>query len=258
MSNISNLAYIHPKAQIGANVTIEPFTVVYENTVIGDDTWIGANATIMQGARIGRNCKIHPGAVIANVPQDLKFNGEETLAVIGENTVIRECATVNRGTLDKNQTIIGRDCLLMAYVHVAHDCIVADKCILSNAVQVAGHVEIGYHVTVGGTSAVHQFVKIGAHAMIGGGSLVTKDVPPYIIAARYPVDFEGVNLIGLRRRNFSNAQIIQIQEIYRLVYQSGLNTTQALEEVENTIEASEERDTVLSFIKNATRGIVKG
>ncbi len=256
--SISNLAYIHPKAQIGENVTIEPFAVVYEDTQIGDNTWIAPHAVIMQGARIGRDCKIHSGAVISNIPQDLKFKGEETVAIIGDRTIIRECATINRGTADKQKTEVGEDCLLMAYVHVAHDCYLENNCILSNGVQLAGHVEIGHHAILGGTSAVHQFVKIGAHAMIGGGSLVTKDVPPYIIAARYPVDFEGVNLLGLRRRGFSNPKIIQIQEIYRLIYQSSLNTTQALEEIENSIEPSAERDSILAFIKNATRGIVKG
>jgi UDP-N-acetylglucosamine acyltransferase len=256
--SISTLAYIHPKAQIGNNVTIEPFAVIYENTQIGDNTWIGPHAVIMQGARIGRDCKIHSGAVISNIPQDLKFNGEDTVALIGDRTVVRECATVNRGTVDKQKTEVGEDCLLMAYVHIAHDCVLANNCILSNGVQLAGHVEVGYHAILGGTSAVHQFVKIGAHAMVGGGSLVTKDVPPYIIAARYPVDFEGVNLVGLKRRGFSTAQISQIQEIYRLVYQSSLNTTQALEEIENTVETSEERDLILKFIRNANRGIVKG
>ena len=256
--SISNLAYIHPKAQIGENVTIEPFAVVYENTQIGDNSWIGPHAVIMQGARIGRECKIHTGAVISNIPQDLKFKGEDTVAIIGDRTVIRECATVNRGTADKQKTEVGKDCLLMAYVHIAHDCLLADNCILSNGVQIAGHVEVGTHAILGGTSAVHQFVKIGAHAMIGGGSLVTKDVPPYIIAARYPVDFEGVNLVGLRRRGFSTTQITQIQEIYRVLYQSGLNTTQALEEIENSIETSAERDSILNFVRSATRGIVKG
>lgn len=256
--SISNLAYIHPNAQIGENVTIEPFAVIYENTQIGDNTWIAPHAVIMQGARIGRDCKIHSGAVISNIPQDLKFKGEETVAIIGDRTIIRECATINRGTSDKQKTEVGKDCLLMAYVHVAHDCHLENNCILSNGVQLAGHVEVGYHAILGGTSAVHQFVKIGAHAMIGGGSLVTKDVPPYIIAARYPVDFEGVNLVGLRRRGFSNQQISQIQEIYRILYQSSLNTTQALEEIENTIAPSAERDGILAFVKNATRGIVKG
>ncbi len=255
---ISNLAHIHPAAQLGENVTVEPFAVIYENTVIGDNTTIGSHAVIMQGARIGRDCKIHTGAVVSNIPQDLKFKGEETVAIIGDRTILREYVTVNRGTADKEKTVVGQDCLLMAYVHVAHDCILDNNCILSNAVQLAGHVELGFHVILGGTSAVHQFVKIGAHAMIGGGSLVTKDVPPYIIAARYPVDFEGVNLVGLRRRGFSNPQITQIQEIYKVLYQSGLNTTQALEEIENNVEASAERDFIVAFIKNASRGIVKG
>ncbi|TAF66167.1 MAG: acyl-ACP--UDP-N-acetylglucosamine O-acyltransferase [Cytophagales bacterium] len=254
----SPLAYIHPNAQIGQNVTIEHFAVIYDNVIIGDNTWIGPHAIIMPGARIGNDCKIHPHAVISNIPQDLKFDGEDTLAIIGDNTVIRECVTINRGTVDKNRTEIGKDCLLMAYVHVAHDCIIGDKCILANAVQLAGHVEIEYHVTVGGTSAVHQFVKIGQHAMVGGGSLVRKDVPPYILASREPLNFEGVNLVGLRRRGFSNEQIGNIQDIYRVIYQGGLNVSDAVKEVENTFAPSEERNLILQFIKSATRGIIKG
>ncbi len=239
MKNNNTLSYIHPDAKIAENVGIEPFCTIYENVEIGEGTWIGPHVTIMPGARIGKNCKIHPGAVISNIPQDLKFAGEDTHAIIGDRTIIREYVTINRGTIDKGRTEIGADCLLMAYVHVAHDCTIADKCILSNAVQLAGHVDIDYHVTIGGTSAVHQFVKIGQHVMVGGGSLVRKDVPPYVMAAREPLEYEGVNIIGLRRRGFSNEKITHIQNIYRLLYQTGLNVGEALSTMEGTLEASE-------------------
>ncbi|MCS6820906.1 MAG: acyl-ACP--UDP-N-acetylglucosamine O-acyltransferase [Microscillaceae bacterium] len=257
MRNISNLAFVHPKAQIGDNVTIEPFSTIYENTEIGDGTWIGSNVTIFQGARIGKNCKIFPGAVISAIPQDLKFKGEETTAIIGDNTVIRECATINRGTVEKYKTEVGKNCLIMAYVHAAHDCIIGDNCIIANAVQLAGHVIIEDYALIGGASAVHQFVRIGAHSMVGGGSLVRKDIPPYIRAAREPLCYVGVNTVGLRRRGFTNEQIFQIQEIYRVVFLSGLNQTRAAETVENSIAPSPERDIILSFIRSSERGIVK-
>ncbi|TAE72494.1 MAG: acyl-ACP--UDP-N-acetylglucosamine O-acyltransferase [Bacteroidetes bacterium] len=255
--NHNSLAYIHPNAKIGKNVTIEPFAVIYDNVEIGEDSWIGAHAVVMSGARIGNNCKIHPHAIISNVPQDLKFGGEETLAIIGDRTIVRECVTINRGTADKFKTEIGKDCLLMAYVHVAHDCMIGDKCILANSVQVAGHVEIGYHAILGGTSAVHQFVKIGAHVMVGGGSLVRKDVPPFITVAREPLTYEGLNLVGLRRRGFSNETIGQLQESYKLLYQSGMNTAEALKVIESDIAFSKERDEIINFVKNAERGITR-
>lgn len=255
------LAYIHPDAKIADNVTIEPFAVIYENVEIGEGTWIGPNAVVMPGARIGKHCQIHPSAVISNIPQDLKFKGEETLAIVGDHTVIRECVTVNRGTVDQHKTEIGKNCLLMAYVHIAHDCIIADNCIFANAVQVAGHVEVGYHAFVGGASAVHQFVKIGAHAMIGGGSLVRMDVPPYVLAAREPLVYEGVNLVGLRRRKFTTKQIQHIQEIYKIVFQSGFNNSQSIPEIEANVENSPEKDEILNFLKdslNGDRGMIKG
>ena len=182
---IQSLAYIHPEAKIANNVVIEPFVTIYKNVVIGEGTWIGSNVTIMEGARIGKNCKIFPGAVISANPQDLKYKGEDTTCTIGDNTTIRECVTLNRGTaLDKNETRIGNNCLLMAYVHVAHDCVVGNNVILANSVQLAGHITIDDHVYIAGTVAVNQFVSIGAHAMISGGSLVRKDVPPYVKAGR--------------------------------------------------------------------------
>lgn len=252
------LAYIHPEANIAGNVVIEPFSTIHKNVTIEEGTWVGSNVTIMEGARIGKNCKIFPGAVISAVPQDLKFAGEETTAVIGDNTVIRECVTVNRGTVDRYKTVIGKNVLLMAYVHIAHDCIIDDNCILANSVQVAGHVNVDEYAFIGGMSAVHQFVKIGSHAMVSGGSLVRKDVPPYTRAAREPLGFSGINSIGLRRRGFSNEKINQIQEIYRMIYLNGMGNSEALDKIEISMTPSKERDEILRFIRSSERGIMKG
>ncbi len=253
------LASIHPEAKIANNVVIEPFSIIHKDVEIGEGTWIGSNVTIMDGARIGKNCRIFPGAVISAPPQDLKYKGEPTTVTIGDNTVIRECVTLNRGTaLDKNTTAIGQNCLLMAYVHVAHDCLIGDNVIVANAVQLAGHIDVQDHAFVGGVSAVHQFVKIGAHAMVSGGSLVRKDVPPFTKAAREPLGYSGINSIGLRRRGFTNEKINEIQEIYRIIYLSGLNNTMALNEIELRMTPSRERDEILNFIRNSERGIMRG
>lgn len=252
------LAYVHPQAKVAKTVVIEPFVNIEKNVEIGEGTWIGSNVTIMEGARIGRNCKIFPGAVIAAIPQDLKFNGEDTLVVIGDNTTIREFVTVNRGTRANNETIIGNNCLLMAYVHVAHDCIIHNNVILANAVNLAGHIEIDDWAIVGGMSAIHQFVKIGSHTMISGGSLIRKDVPPFCKAAREPLSFSGINSIGLRRRGFSSERIQHIQDIYRILYLRGLNVTQAVNFIEAEISATPDRDEILAFIARSSRGIMKG
>jgi UDP-N-acetylglucosamine acyltransferase len=212
----------------------------------------------MEGARIGKNVKIFPGAVISAIPQDLKFDGEPSLTIVGDNTVIRESVTINRGTSASGKTIIGSNCLLMAYVHVAHDCVVGENSILANAVQLAGHVEIGESAILGGLSAVHQFVKIGSHVMISGGSLVRKDVPPYSKAAREPLSYEGVNSIGLRRRGFTSEKIAEIQEIYRILYLRGFNNATAIKKIETEMPATKERDEILTFIKESDRGIMKG
>ncbi|MEM1137171.1 MAG: acyl-ACP--UDP-N-acetylglucosamine O-acyltransferase [Bacteroidota bacterium] len=249
---------IHSGAKIGKDVTIEAFTTIQEDVEIGDNCWIGPNVTIMNGARIGKNCKIHPGAVISNIPQDLKYKGEKTYTYIGENTTIRECVTINRGTADKLKTEIGSDCLLMAYVHIAHDCHIADHCILSNSVQIAGHVIIQEHARLGGTAAVHQFVKIGSHCMISGGSLVRKDVPPFITAAREPLIYSGINSVGLQRSGYSAEQINQIQEVYRFYFLKGNNKAQALRLIEENIPDSTERKSILNFIKESERGVIKG
>ncbi|MHC2991053.1 acyl-ACP--UDP-N- acetylglucosamine O-acyltransferase [Pontibacter sp. HJ8] len=251
------LAYIHPEARIAQNVVVEPFSTIYKNVEIGEGTWIGPNVTIMEGARIGKNCKIYPGAVISSVPQDLKFAGEDTTAIIGDNTVIRECVTVSRGTIDKMKTVIGHNCLIMSYAHIAHDCIVGNNCIVVNAVQMAGHVEMGDYAIIGGSSAVHQFVKIGAHAMVSGGSLVRKDVPPYVKAAREPLTYAGINSIGLRRRGFNSEQINEVQQIYRILFMNGLNYTEALDKIELELAPSRERDEILNFVRNSGRGIIK-
>lgn len=253
------LAYIHPEAKIANNVVIEPFSIIHKNVEIDEGTWIGSNVTIMDGARIGKNCRIFPGAVVSAPPQDLKYKGEPTTVTIGDNTVIRECVTLNRGTaLDKNTTEIGQSCLLMAYVHVAHDCMIGNNVIIANAVQLAGHIDIQDYAFIGGVSAVHQFVKIGAHAMVSGGSLVRKDVPPFTKAAREPLGYSGINSIGLRRRGFSSEKINEVQEIYRIIYLSGLNNTMALNEIELKMTPSKERDEILNFIRNSERGIMRG
>lgn len=252
------LAYVHPEAKIGNNVIIEPFATVQKDVVIDDGCWIGPNAIVWEGSRLGKNVKIYPGASVSSVPQDLKFSGEKTETHIGDNTVIREHVTISRGTSDKFKTVIGKNCLLMAYVHVAHDCIIGNNCILVNTVQIAGHVTIDDWAIIGGASALHQFVKVGAHVMLSGGSLVRKDVPPYTKAAREPLAYAGINTVGLRRRGFSSEKINEIQEIYRYVFMKGMNNTKALEMVESSVAPSEERDYILNFIKNSERGIMKG
>ncbi len=249
--------YIDPNAKVAPNVKIDPFTVIHGDVQIGAGTWVGSNVTIMDGARIGKNCRIFPGAVISAVPQDLKYNGEKTIVKIGDNTTIREFVTINRGTEDRGKTTIGNNCLLMAYTHIAHDCIIGNNCILSNSVQVAGHVTIGEWVVIGGVSAVHQFANVGQHTFVAGGSLVSKDIPPYIKAVRNPLSYGGVNSVGLKRRGFSVEKINHILDIYRVIYNKGLNTTQALEFIEEEINASDERDEIVTFIRDSGRGIIK-
>ncbi len=250
--------YIHPNAKLATNVKIDPFTVIHQDVEIGDGTWIGSNVTIMEGARIGRNCRIFPGAVIAAIPQDLKFQGEYSTVEIGDNTTIREFVTINRGTKDKEKTVVGKNCLIMAYCHLAHDCIVGDHVIMSNNTQVAGHVVVGDWAILGGMCAIHQFVNIGRHSMLSGGSLVGKDVPPYIKAARNnPLSYAGVNSIGMKRRGFTVEKINHILEIYRVIYGKGLNISQAVEYLEEEFAATDERDEIVQFIRSSQRGIIK-
>ena len=252
------LAYVHPGAKIAKNVVIEPFTTIHNNVIIGEGTWIGSNVTIMEGARIGKNCNIFPGCVISAIPQDLKFQDEETTVVIGNNTTLREYVTINRGTVDRGKTVVGKNCLIMAYCHIAHDCIVGDNCIFSNNSTLAGHVTVGNYVILAGMTAVHQFCTIGKHAFITGGSLVRKDVPPFVKGAREPMSYVGINSIGLRRRGFKSEKIREIQNIYRTLFQKGFNNTQAVQLIEADMEATTERDEILQFIKNSKRGIMKG
>ena len=236
---ISPLAYVSPKAQIGKNVTIDAFAYIDDNVILGD------------------NCHVFPHAVIGCVPQDLKFKGEETWTIIGENCVLREFVTIHRGTASKGKTVIGKNNLIMAYCHVAHDCILHDNIIMSNATQLAGEVEVDDFAIIGGGTLVHQFTHIASHVMIQGGSKINKDIPPYAIIARDPIAFCGINSVGLNRRGFTPEQIHTIQEVYRLLYQNGMNTTQALDHIEATMPASAERDTIVAFIRQSTRGIVK-
>ena len=252
------LAYIHQNAKIAKNVVIDPFTSIDGDVTIGEGTWIGSNVSIMDGARIGKNCNIFPGAVISANPQDLKYNNERTFVEIGNNVTIRECVTINKGTNDREKTVIGDNCLIMAYSHIAHDCIVGDNCIFSNNTTLAGHVSVGNYVIISGLTAIHQFCKIADHAFVTGASLVRKDVPPYVKAAREPLSYVGINSVGLRRRGYSSEKIKEIQNIYRLLYQRNYNNSQACEIIEAEMEVSDERDEILMFIKNSQRGIMKG
>ncbi len=249
--------YIHPNARLATNVKLDPFTVIHQDVEIGEGTWIGSNVTIMEGTRIGKNCRIFPGAVLGAIPQDLKFNGEKTYVEIGDNTTVREFVTINRGTIDRYKTKVGDNCLIMAYSHIGHDCVIGDNCIMSNNSQMAGHVIMGDWSIIAGVCAVHQFVHIGQHSYIAGGSLVSKDVPPYIKAVRTPLSYGGVNSVGLKRRGFTIDKINHILDIYRIIYTKGLNISQALEFIEEEFTASDERDEIITFIRESGRGVIK-
>lgn len=257
MSMIHQFTSVNPNAKIGENVQIGPFTTIDDNVEIGDGCRIGSNVTILSGARIGKNVTIFPGAVISAIPQDLKFRGEDTQAVIGDNCVIRECVTVNRGTAAKGRTVVGNNNLLMAYSHIAHDCILGDNIIISNASQLAGEVEVDDFAIIGGGSLIHQFCHIGSHIMMQGGALVNKDVPPYAMVGREPLCFTGLNIVGLRRRGFTAEKIAEINEIYRIIYDSGKNISEAAQYVADTMPQTPERDLILSFIAKADRGLVR-
>jgi len=254
---ISNLAFVHPDAKLGKDVTVEPFAYISGNVVIGDGSWVGPNATILDWARIGKQCKIFPSAVVSGIPQDLKFRGEETTAEIGDNTTIRECVTVNRGTAAVGKTVVGNNCLLMAYSHVGHDCLIGNNVIIGNACGLAGEVKVDDWAILSGSTLVHQFSHIGAHVMIGGGSKVRTDVPPYIKADRDPLSFMGLNSVGLTRRGFTKEKIDEIHNIYRTIYLCGLNFSQALDQVEKDFKQSPERDYIIEFIRKSERGIIR-
>ncbi len=254
---ISPLASIHPDAKIGEGVEIGPFVTIDRDVEIGDGCVIDASATICQYTKLGKNCHVFPSAVIGAVPQDLKFHGEVTWTLIGDNNVLREFVTVHRGTFSKGQTVIGNNNLIMAYCHVAHDCVLHNHIIMSNTTQLAGEVEVDDFAIIGGGTLVHQFSHIGSHVMVQGGSRINKDVPPYVIAAREPIAYCGVNSVGLNRRGFTPEQIHTIQEVYRMIFQGGMNTTQAVAKIEAEMPESAERDTIINFVKASTRGIIK-
>ena len=252
------LACVDPKAVIDPTAEVGPFAYIEANVEIGARTKIMANASVLSGARIGADCTVFPSAVVGAIPQDLKFRGEDSVAIIGDHTVIRECATVHRGTASKGQTVVGEHCLIMAYSHVAHDCLLHDHIILANATQLAGEVVVDDYAILGGGSLVHQFTHVGAHSMTQGGTKVNKDVPPYVIAARDPISFCGINSVGLGRRGFTREQLAAIQDTYRLIYMSGLNTTQALQQINDTLPQSAERDAIVEFITTSPRGVIRG
>lgn len=251
-------SYIHPNAEIADNVVIEPFVSISKDVKIGEGTWIGSHVTIMEGARIGKNCKIFPGAVISAIPQDLKYKGEKATVEIGDNVTIREYVTVNKGTEASMKTVIGDNTLLMAYVHVAHDCIIGNNCVLANNANLAGHVEVGDYAILGGSTNFQQFTRIGRHVIVSGGCLVNKDIPPFVRAARHPTTYAGVNSIGLRRRGYTTEQINKILDVYRTLYIRGYNTSVALKIIEAEIPDTPEKDEIVDFIRSSVRGIMKG
>ena len=255
---MSSIRQIDPSARIAEKVDIGPFTTIAGDVEIGEGTWIGPNVTIMDGARIGSNCRICPGAVISAIPQDLKFEGEKTTVEIGDYTTIRECCTLNRGTRDRMTTRVGSNCLLMAYVHLAHDVLVGDNCIIANSANIAGHVVIEDWVVVEGVVAMQQFVRIGQHAFVAGGSLVRKNVPPYVKAAREPLSYAGVNTVGLRRRGFANETIAHIEDVYRMIYVHNSNMSRALHAAELELPNTTEKEIILDFIRMSDKGIIRG
>ena len=258
MNTISSQAYVHPEAQLGENVTVEAFAYIDKDVTIGDGSHIKTQSTIYRGSDLGKNVKVFPGAVVGADPQDLKYSGEETKAIIGDNVLIRECVTINKGTKAYGKTIVEENTLLMAYVHVAHDCHVKDNCIIANAVNLAGHVCLGSHVSIGGMTAIQQFVNIGDHTYITGGSLVRKNVPPYVKAAREPLSYVGVNRIGLERRGFSKESIDRIQDIYRVLFIKGWSMSKALEHIDKAMPGSKEKSEILQFIYNSEKGLMRG
>ncbi len=254
---ISKLAFVHPDARIGENVNVDAFAYIAGDVEIGDGTWVGPNATILDGARIGKNCRIFPSAVVSGIPQDLKFKGEDSTAEIGDNTTVREGVTVNRGTAAVGKTVVGCNCLLMAYAHVGHDCSIGNNCIIGNATGMAGEARVDDWAILSGGTLVHQFTHIGAHVIIGGGSKVRIDVPPFIKADREPRSYMGLNSVGLNRRGFVRDRIEEIHNIYRVIYQNGMNFTRALDHVESTFSPSEDRDYILNFFRTSERGVIR-
>ncbi len=255
-TNIHPQAIVSPKAQISENVTIGPFTIIENDVTIGAGTHIASNVLIANGTRIGKDCRVHHGAVIGTIPQDLKFHGEITTLEIGDHTVIREFVTMNRGTRESMKTLVGNHCFIMAYAHIAHDCVIGNHVILANAVNMGGHCILEDHVVIGGIVAIHQFTHIGCHAMVGGGFRVTKDIPPYVLAGAEPLSFKGLNIVGLRRRNFSPQTIETLDKAYNLIYHSQLNVSQALERIKQDLPMTDEIKHIIEFIQSSKRGII--
>lgn len=257
MVKIHPMAYIDPAARLGEDVEIGPFCNIQGDVAIGDRTRLISNVNVMDGATIGADCTLFPGSVVGAIPQDLKFKGEKTTAVVGDRCTLRECVTVNRGTASKGTTVVGNDCLIMAYCHVAHDCRVHDQVIMSNATQLAGEVEVDECAVIGGGSLIHQFCHIGAYVMIQGGALINKDIPPYIKAAREPIAYAGINIVGLRRRGFSTDEIREIQDVYHLLFMSGMNNSDALKTIREVVPESKIRDRIIDFVRASDRGILR-
>ena len=256
MNNIHPAAIVSGKAKLGNNITIFPYAIIEDDVEIGEDCLIGPHAVIYNGARIGNRVKIHQSASVAHTPQDLKFGNEESLFIIDDDTVIHEFVTLHRGTKETGFSRIGKNCLLMAYSHVAHDSVIGNNCILANGVQIAGHVLIEDWVIIGGMTPVHQFCIVGQHSMIGGGFRIVQDVPPYILAANEPLEFEGVNVIGLRRRGFANEDILTLKKVYGYIYSKSLNVSQAKEKVLNEFGDNKYVKNVLEFLSRSKRGLV--
>ncbi|MCU0328635.1 MAG: acyl-ACP--UDP-N-acetylglucosamine O-acyltransferase [Chitinophagales bacterium] len=252
------MSYIHPDAKISSSVIIEPFSFIGADVQIEDNTWIGPHVTIMDGARIGKNCKIYPGAVISANPQDLKYNGEQTFVSIGDNSVIRECVTINKGTSHSIYTRVGQNCLIMAYVHLGHDAQVGNNCIIANTSNLGGHVIVEDWAIIGGNVNIQQFTKIGQHSYISGGISINKDIPPYVKAARMPASYHGINSIGLKRRGFASERINHIFDIYRILYVRNSNISLGIAQIEAEILPSQDRDLIIEFINNSRIGVLKG
>ena len=250
--------FIHPDAKLGKDVRIGHFSVVEADVEIGEGTIIDNNVSILNGARIGKNCKVFPGAVIAAIPQDLKFDNEYTTVEIGDKTTIRECVTINKGTADRNKTVIGSNCLLMVYVHVAHDVSIGNNCIIANSANIAGHVDIADNVVIEGVVGIQQFVSIGKFAFISGGSKVRKNVPPYIKAAREPLSYAGVNTVGLKRNGVNGEDVKAIENIYRLIYVQSSNLSKGIAEVKKNLSANNYSDEIVEFIESSKNGVIKG
>ncbi|MFC1628304.1 acyl-ACP--UDP-N-acetylglucosamine O-acyltransferase [Gemmatimonadota bacterium] len=249
-------AHVEEGAELGVGVEIGPFAYIEQDVVLGDRVRIGPHAHVAAGSRLAEEVVVFTGAAVGNIPQDLKFGGEKSTLEVGPRTVVREFCTLHRGTGESGTTVIGADCLLMAYVHIAHDCVLGDYCILANAVQMGGHVILGDHVIIGGSTPVHQFCHIGDHAMIGGGFRIVQDVPPFVLAAGEPLKPSGVNSIGLKRRGFSGDSIRNIKKAYRILFRSGLNRTNALERIREELPDTPEIKTLVSFIERSERGLI--